>query len=1107
MADAAVDTSAPTGDTRTQAVPTALPSQGNSFQSGASIFGGDPTQMQSGASIFGQSQRSPAQTPQLQSGSAIFGSPDKLGASVSALNQKFGITPENMGSVSDMAKSMMGMVGKVMGNTVGVPMRAVTTGIGLAAKGAGALGVPTMTELSQKLNPSGQILPDSYFHDITDFYIDKASQAAGVNQMGSMARGIVETAKVGAGLLADTLLDPLRLAKFGALTPEAAELSKIGDTSAAAGARNLVSIPSAGISVPMKTVQPALDMMAQSPVGKIIRALSPDTGIEALDVAGNNHDAQRRGGVSAVQEGYLKPMADKNFTPEEKALITHLGESTPNLQPNVDPEIIKAAGGKISANEAEVKAVAAKNLPEAAKSLGIEVAPGRDQAVVDGVLAAKQSGARYNENMVKAGFITKDNVFEKTIENHMPHEMDPQYHGIQGSEQVQEAVNTEKPSVPGPLSANDITKLRKMTGSVADLNQEILEKTGMKDFFITDPHVATAIREVRSQKLLNDKNYLDVVSRAGENMSPSEARNTGMVPILHPDLQDKGLFYSKDVAAKVSDRIRVPSVTSVGSSLGKIGETLSQSPAGNLNRIARATVFTSPGIFMRNALDNFVKAIARGTSFESFGDARDLLNGKSEGFTSAPNLLNKNGIIYSGEDLKNILGKSGLLQTSSFREGMGNLVDSVRSESQSNIGLKSLLTGKTAAEYAEKMMGLVSKFGEKGENLSKAALFLERLKQGYTPEMANREVTKFMFDYTRNSPAMNFTRFFSPFIQHPIKTALISPELVGSAPALYNAIQNTWPKVLGNAFNDPTTQAAIKQLLPANLQGKDPIMGPLLPGNTWLGAVLGAKPGQQVVPYLAPSIGTGILQHFDYFSDAARKAQSDGNFGLSPLMGAALRAIQGKDNFGKQLPSDGTARLNYVLREGILGNIAMPETFKLLKQTFGIGDPQYYEPPTVMLMKALGGQLGGVSNLDSDTNFKMIALAHTRAEIMKQGMDQAHTEMRNMNQGQYTSYVKENHGSIIPATNQEIYAETVQKMQSAVAGVSQQQQQTMASQSLVKGQISAAEFASKIKNIDDNVKKLNEAYRFGAQRYLQMSSGAKNSQDARAKAGVGVIGN
>lgn len=1089
---------------------------------GAQLFGGSPQPVpsgaMSGAQLFGGQANQSTPSPQPNA------APPPPGPNDGGKNSL-------LSSAEDAGASLVKKAMSGLDKLSWVGRQHMVSEVAAAAY----LGIPGANELYQKLNPEKQLFPDAHYRDVTDFVWDKAATNWDPKTMlpysntGVFGRSLLTTLKAITGLAADAQHDPAMFLGFGELSDGAKALQAVGDYSDIAKATERVPITlkapfSDGASAAVLSkdqvtsglnavknsapIQAAADIVSQSPVmqkvgaaamapvhvvAKGIRYLSPNTGFADIDYAMNTHSALSKGQDAGIIQSYVKNIATKNFSNEEAKVVQELGENAPNLRPNLPDEVIKAAGGKISATEDEVRAVAQQKLEDVSKKLGVQIAPGRDQTIIDGLVEAKKSDARYLENQFKAGELSHENVNDLVLENHLPHVMDPAHYGSSEAEAAQQYVRR--------ISSDPITRQRKMIGTVSDINKEVEAKFGIQKLFIEDPFVATATREAKSQRLVRDTDLLSVVKKYGVASSP-DAVKSGLQPIQHAGTE--GMLFPKNIAGKVSYYMGVTSPGNLEGGLAQIAQALNKTPLGTQNRILRMQVFTAPGIWARNAIDNLGKGIIYGVGPDAWSATHSIMSGAFEGAVSAPNALRPAGKFYSGAELKKIFEDFGASRTTSFREGIDDYLGAAKGALLQQSSGSAIDYARKAGQFASGMMNFVSKYGEKAESFARQAFMYQKIvKEGYEPAAAADAMTRVFFDYTRNSPTTDAARFFMPFIQHPIKTALAAPELVGKSPGYYNMIHNTFPAVLANAMSDPMHTEEFNQLAPDYLRSKDAIAGPLLAQNSWLINIFGqSRSGGPVQTYLTPDIGMSILNTIK-------------SPGVNPTFQSLINFVKGREPdrmvngtpiHGRDIP--GSEKWNALFWNTVRGTTSMPNTERYVKQALGLGNPQAYQPLTVHLMRAMTSQFMGSIDIDQEAHWKLVSLSHAYTDLQKSATYQLRQEATNAlkSPASFTSYMNEKYGPVIPASNAQIYADAKAKLGQNLNNMQGEQGKTSLAQSFAQGKLDAGQYRARLANLENQLDAVNKGYQLAATRYLEMARGAKSPAEARARAGVSLFG-
>lgn len=1033
-------------------------------------------------------------------------------------------------------------VGKVLA-PLAVPLKAES---GLVA---GALG------LGEKLNPEGRVVPDIMLSDITNYYMDKAAgavdQATGRDpNQSDYLNYAYNTAKTGLGLVANIAGDPLSWMgiEVGQLTEEAQQARKISDFSNTD--RNLVSVqpkvPFTDIKTPQAAVplepvanaaskavdatktavsalpggQGAVDAASKAvgTVKNLVSALNYKTGDPYLDMKMTEHAGRLRGDADQIHQDFIAPNLAKNFSEQENTLIGRLVENTPNIAPNVPETIINAAHGNISAEESQVVEHMYNQAENLGSDLGLtpdKMVPGRMESIIDTAMDVKRQNAADLEERYAAGILTEENAGQKVTENYLVHKANPAYLKLDPRAAVARTEADLAAEMNKTATGTFISKFdpgsysRKIKGTVEEANQIMKEKTGVNDYFITDPVIATAMKRLETRKLLRDSELLDTVGKYGVPKQFAKSNGLDYTGIPHPEFAGKTVEIhdaSGNVKSMKLDQLVFPKNIANKMTYYMVPRQVGNFPAylDSYNRVFRNTALFSPGYYGRNYLENIAKNYIQGVKVEDYVDTAKAMSGKGT--------IEINGKQVNASQVKDLVDRFGVASGGQFREGINNAlgVGKKITFNLNNLYKHPMLVGK---EAIKSLVGPVFKglreAGETGENYTRAALFINRLKQGYIPEMAAVEVEKFLFDFNRNSQTTDAIRRFAfPFVQHALKTAFIAPEMLGKSAATYNFIHNTALKTVANAFNDPVRQDELQQLIPGYRKFQDVVAGPLMTGNTWLAGIFGNEKAQGQMGnlvYFRAAMGMDILNRFAFMSD---QMAAEG-YGLNPLLHAFMGAVTGKDPFThKDVDIDpnnpkAVARLNYFIQNSLENQYALPNTVKMIKQAFGIGDPRYFESPALLMLKGSFGQFGGVINLDKEYLFRTMAFAHARKELISKLASATASEVQgktlDIRLANAPDIVKKAYGAIKPSSSAEIFNDLLgqqidlKKAQVARGGI--------------QGTYNPAHVAGMIKNLDETMKHSNDNYRVLKQRYFEMAKGAKDAAEARALIGQDMAKN
>jgi hypothetical protein len=476
---------------------------------------------------------------------------------------------------------------------------------------------------------------------------------------------------------------------------------------------------------------------------------------------------------------------------------------------------------------------------------------------------------------------------------------------------------------------------------------------------------------------------------------------------------------------------------------------------------------------------------------------------KLEDYLHVAQVSNGKGAIEIGgrsvpvSEIRRLVNQFGIDSGGQFKEGIKSWLDAGR-KIESDRKMVRAAGGVKGA--SEKAINILREGGERGENLTRRALFINRLKQGYSPAAAALEVEKYLFDFTRTSKPMDaLRRFWDPFFQHAYKTLLITPEMMMKAPGKYNFLHNNLMQAVEAGINDPVSAEEVKMIIPPYRQIQDPVVGPILTGNSWLRRIFENKtaidnPGQlggKTAMLLKMPIGADILNRFAIWNDTLGKTG-----GLaSPLMVSFGMVAFGRDPFSGKLldpttqSADMARRFNYAMNSALETMTTMPETMKFAKQQLGIGDPKYMTPNGVLLLHAALGKFVTVTNLDKEYFFRMLSFNKARGELQKALVSTAANEMAGKTADLQVSdqpylkkikdFVNASEGSAYLYNKMLQNNRDATAMRDAGAGLS--------------GQMSTSDIVKHIKDLDKHIEALGQQYEATQAYRLQQ---LKNSKPA-----------
>lgn len=990
-------------------------------------------------------------------------------------------------------------VGKAL-DTLAIPLRA---GAGLATK---ALDKTVLPGIQKRLNAKDAKAPDITFLDVADYASDQAvggrdrflkmliDSGFSAKQASGIYAGYKAAADVG-GITANFFLDPLRFVSFGQLTKASEQARKLGLFDEAGNfvktERNLVDVrvpftqtkvgvPAAPAAKAAKAVGKAASKVpgaeTVSSVGKrFVDSFDYRTGVAEIDQAAAVLPFRKNQDFFDTRKNFLEPLQKNPLEADEKRLLIRLLEGTPNLQPE-----IPVKGQKLGTSLEAIQASMRTKIPEVQR--GLKINPHRHDAIIDQAMEIRKAQAKATEIEWAAGILDESNILNRTVENYFTHLPTPKGRALVRAQRIEDAelaLRAQEEALKGELQSGIKSgflsrfaagRQKRIVEGQFEQAQEAMSKKYGVQFYVDDPVVATAYRLDQAKKLYRDKEFLDLLEKHGRKArSPEEfqaLKKQGWSIIDHPEFSRQGRWKDTLFPPNIADKINY---FIKPRELGDFTRFVD-----SYNKVFKSLALATPGYWVQNWFDDLFKFYIEGGKVSSFVKAQSALMG-AKGSTKIA------GKAMSYDEVRKLA--AGVADASQFSEDMLHQVLYAGKKSWKEQAISRLNPINTAKD----MLKYFNQVGERNQNVVRAAFLIDLLERGHTLESAALRTERVLFNFRRTTPGIDFARrFWNPFIQAAIKTAQVTPELLAKNPSAYNQLSNNFMAALARSFHDPVTQQQVLAIVPEYRRFRDPIVGPLLPGNE---AVLGAFGGEEQKPLgrvalLTAGIGPDILNRFAIWdSNVARSG-----FGFGPAMSSLLSVATGKDQFsGAPIDADPN-NPDFARRVGYaLGNsawslaFATPQVGNLVKQRLGMGDVQYYEPETLRLLQASFGQFVQFSNLDKELHFKMLIYQSAERELAKQ---MSRALMREVQGRDFSQLL-----SSKPKSIQEVYrffslpgsAEILEKR--GERGVNTKR--AMLSASALRGEMSVLELIESMKELRQQVKDLNANYQTLMQMKLQ----------------------
>jgi hypothetical protein len=967
------------------------------------------------------------------------------------------------------------------------------------------------------LNPDNKWTPDIAYHDIVNFYwsepgssYKQIADSLGVDpkSIQDVVEVAAKSARLGLGLAADFYGDPLFF--FGVNKAERAleiRLPGVGEV-AKASLQPAIDAAASGVSKMGQAIEKlpggekALELAGKAAqAGKdLVDSFDYRTGIQEIDQAGAVHDGLFRGDQKYLHDSFVA-LGEKRFTDAEKQVMSRAMEQTENIASGIPGATDK--GLPVEQVQAKLRTA----VPKIADELKVEVGQDRLNEIADTALHLKRENVLSLSERVAVGDLKPEDLGQKTIENYLVHKMSPEaekwkiknprlaaaYEEARLQKEVGQAVQS------GGISAFNTGKFgRGLKVDLEEANQIMKEKSGIADFFIKDPIVATYMKRLEDRAFIRGRQYLDTVAKYGTLPANSTERKalfaTGYRPINHPEFSKKvvliggkpallqDVMFPARIADKVGYRIESRKVGMIPAFID------------SYNRVFRSTALFKPDYYLENWMDNVMKNYVFGVKIQDYADAAKAIAAKPM------SMIKMGDQVISAPELKALVEKWGVNTGGHFAEGLENSLFAGKKVAAESIGGRVVDAAKKPGIFAASVLNGMRSVGERGENFTRQAMFINRLKRGMTPEQAIFDVEKYLFDFKRNSRMTDaMRRYYNPFIQAAIKTAQIAPEMILRRPGLWNFYENNLMNALESAMQDPVGAWAIRELYPDYYKMTDRIAGPLLPGNHWLSILAGAgNPKMNVPATVALGLpgGLGLLNQFMIWDGQAAKQAASTTFLRSFLVFAT-----GKDPFnGKSYDVAREApftakKASAAFKSLVSGAVALPNIERMIDQQLGLGDPNYMTAGAVLALHGSMGKFARVTNLDREYLFRIYAMASAEKELKRQLVSQIVQDAHGNNGSMQGPAVQAALGAL---TN-------IRPMESAdvlkvlTAQVERGKRAQMAA-GVLTGQIDKREILGMLKNLHETIAEVNRNYEILTNHYLKVAGEARAEQVEAIKA-------
>lgn len=894
--------------------------------------------------------------------------------------------------------------------------------------------------------------------------------------------------------------------------------------------RNLidVKVPLTGktASVPLPDVATKI----ASKVNQFTDGLDYTFRIPELDYAASQNTYDKAKAFYDIKNQFLKDMSDLNLNPDEQKLVSRLVENTPNLMAQEIPasrlqvksqEVVSNVGGDLTKEKqistqmiphgselgeydsGKIRSEMDSKLGDLAK--GLQVNLERREDLLDAGMRIKDINSQINGRQYAAGLIPDDSLSNMIMKNYLAHV--PTDEGkaaaklgkLSDIEMQSVLENQEKTISKGfeqvinssRLSGFNATRMeRSVMLPIEDAQKKMSELYGVKNFYVENPFISTAMRWAQSEKLIADKKFLDQLVHYGiepatksERLS-LEAKSWG--PLDIPDFKGKTITMKLNGIPKsvtMESRLFPPNVVS------KVGYWIKPREVGSFaqwlssyNNVFKTMALMTPGFHVRNMAEDLFKYYANGGSVKNMatGAVTQMLPILPKAV--ARQSIEINGVKRTYGELRDMA--AGLKGASLSRDpGLAEHMFAGKQVFQT-IG-KNL---KDPIQMAKNVVHTLHSIGEGGIHALRGAQYIDLLDKGYSQSAALFRTEQLMFDFRRATPAIDAARtYLDPFIQHAIKTAFLTPELAAKSPAMYNRFITNLPKYLSWTMSDPVTSQYLQQLAPDYMKHRDPVGSLLLPGDSFLASML-QPPKKGMAVFITPELGPGILRKFNIWDSQVVKQR----LGLGPAMNTLITMVTGIDQQGKQIDSDpnhpefASRALRGMLDAASTAAFATPGVLNWVRSTAGIQVPSALPSTNMKLVQAMFGQFFHFDDFNKDYLFKSIALYSAYNELQKQLPGAIAKEV----QGRDLSLYMADKPAIVRKAYEMAYPTSAQSMFDRYLDASQDALMGRAALEGLNGK-SASQVFSEMKGIKQQIDRINQVHENSMRAVLEAKKNSK----------------
>jgi hypothetical protein len=425
------------------------------------------------------------------------------------------------------------------------------------------------------------------------------------------------------------------------------------------------------------------------------------------------------------------------------------------------------------------------------------------------------------------------------------------------------ALEAEKYFLKAAKGTDTGVQARKFRGTISDANEETLEKFGIK-LFVDDPVDLHTIRMTEMDHIVRNFDLMGAASKHAvvgtkpakgwKQFDPSEFSDLVLIDRENPEVWKQFVpkFFKQ---ANQDKKIWLPEAIHNRLAKNLIRKEIQGAPAtlmkamGAFNHIFRANALYGTGYLGLNMFSNATTYALTGSRLSSFADAAGVITDH----TSLKSLLLGENLIDVAKKTAaksiTVLGDDGLKKAMTRQEIWEQaLKHNVIGSGIQNVKLVDVFDNISTTAAARKKtdwwrpksladIGLLYRsqrnLAQYADDMPKLGVFIDRLKDGYTPAGAAEAAERAFFNYNNISSGMQVVRHVVPFSTFPVKTVeFAAKEFRDLRFHTLTVPQKALAALEGAYVPDQDTRDFLNEELPSYREFiLDPVFGPLLPGG------------------------------------------------------------------------------------------------------------------------------------------------------------------------------------------------------------------------------------------------------------------------------------